>query len=166
MSHRLFCLKISANIPSALPVIRPKARRAGAIYFVFSPKIISLALKICAALFASAPARLMPTALIFDLKILLVRIIANAEKKEPAAEKIKTYEKSVPEIIDCAKTLKSTIKAISRFLKKESERIIGRFASPRRRKGSGFGTAYSIAERKRQSAEKKVISFVRSFFLS
>lgn len=86
--------------------------------------------------------------------------MTSADEKDPAAEKINTYEKIVPEIIPWAIILKKTTRAISLFVRMESERIIGRFVSPSRRNGSGFGMAYSTAERKRQSAEKKVIIFV------
>lgn len=118
------------------------------------------ATKSWARLFASAPERLIPTELIFERKTAFARIITKAEENEPAAEKTKMYEKIVPEITPWATILKRTTSAISRFLRTESDKITGRFASPRRRNGSGFGIAYSIAERKRQSAEKNVMSLV------
>ncbi|MDO4507706.1 MAG: hypothetical protein Q4B64_12240 [Spirochaetales bacterium] len=35
------------------------------------------------------------------------------------------------------------------------ESMMGRFASPSLKKGTGFGIAYSTAERKKHNAEKK-----------
>lgn len=165
-SHLLFCLKSSVKIPSALPVTNPVIKSIGAMYLAFWPKRMKRATKSWARLFASAPERLIPTELIFERKIEFARIIINAEEKEPAAENRKMYEKSVPEITPWAITLKKTTRAISCFFKVERERITGRFASPSLRNGSGFGIAYSTAERKRQSAEKKVISFVLYDFSS
>jgi hypothetical protein len=79
----------------------------------------------------------------------------HALANEPAAEKTKIYEKSVPDINPCPKTLKITTRNVSLLVIFSSERRIGRLASPRRRNGSGFGIAYSIADRKRQRAVKK-----------
>lgn len=144
----------------------PVIKSIGAMYLAFWPNRKSLAMQSWAKLFDKVPARLIPNALIFDLNNLLARIMTKAEEKEPAAENRKIYEKSVPEITPWATTLKKTTRAISRFFKIESERITGRFASPSLRNGSGFGIAYSTAERKRQIAEKKVISFVLYDFSS
>ena len=44
---------------------------------------------------------------------------------------------------------------MSRKRKDLTAKITGRFASPSRMKGRGFGTAYSMEERKRQSEAKK-----------
>lgn len=151
-------------MPSKVPVTNPVIKRIGAMNFAFWPKRMKRATKSWARLFASAPERLIPTELIFERKTAFARIITNAEENEPAAEKTKMYEKIVPEITPWATTLKRTTSAISRFLRTESDKITERFASPRRRNGSGFGIAYSIAERKRQSAEKNVMSFIRLDF--
>lgn len=136
------------------------------MYLTFAPNKKNLARKSCAKLFDSTPARLVPKALIFDLNKRHTKTITKAEEKEPAAESKKIYEKTVPEIMLWAATLKKTTRAISWFFNIEMERITGRFASPSLRNGSGFGIAYSTAERKRQSAEKKVINFVLYDFSS
>lgn len=158
----LFCLKISVKIPSRSPVMNPLIKRMGAMNLVFSPKRKKRAAASCARLFPKAPAKLIPNALTLFLKMSFTKIIMNADEKEPAAEKMNMYEKSVPVITPCEIILKRTTRKISFFLRTESESIIGRFVSPSLKKGSGFGIAYSTAERKRQRAEKKASSFVLS----
>lgn len=85
----------------------------------------------------------------------------NPLAKEPAAENTKIYENNVPDINPCAKTFSRIKNKVSRFLKIERERSIGRLASPSLKKGSGLGMAYSIADRNIHKAAKKDISFVR-----
>lgn len=79
----------------------------------------------------------------------------NPDAKEPATENAAMYEKRVPVMSDCAKTLNKISKTVSRFFITERETITGKFAMPSRIKGSGLGIAYSTAARNMQSAEKK-----------
>ena len=77
----------------------------------------------------------------------------------PPAEKSTIYEKRVPDTMDCPKTLTKTSKKYCRALSKKRAKIIGRFARPSLIKGSGFGTAYSTADKKIQRAAKKGTRF-------
>lgn len=156
-------IKMFENRPRIKPVTRPLIKRTGAIYFVLSPKIIRRATPICAMLLASAPARHKPTAdRCFDLPSAMYSTsISMPLAKEPAAENTKIYEKKVPEINPCARTLRRIRNRVSRFLNRESDSKTGRFASPSRKNGSGFGIAYSTAERNIHKAAKNDISFVR-----
>jgi len=83
--------------------------------------------------------------------------IKNKAKNEPQKEKIKMYEKKVPEIIDWTSTFSNTRMNDCQGVKIKMAIITLIFAKPMRMKGKGFGTAYSIIERNMHSAEKNAI---------
>lgn len=157
-------MNMSAHIPSAVPVTVPVIKRTGAIYLVFDPNSMNCATISCAALLASAPARLSPTvpSSFVCLNKDQSAIIAIALANDPAAEKTNMYENNVPEIKPCPRILRRTRRNVSRRRIFLSERRTGRFARPSLRNGSGLGIAYSTAERKRQRAAKKEMSLIRS----
>ena len=75
------------------------------------------------------------------------------------------YEKKVPLIKLWKITFRKTKKKYSLCFNLKSPKIKGMFASPRRKKGSGFGIAYSIREKNiHRAAEKlrylKVLEFI------
>lgn len=64
----------------------------------------------------------------------------------------------------CKITLSKIKSALSFLVMHKKESITGRFARPILKKGTGFGTAYSTAERKKHNAEKKA-SFLINILL-
>jgi len=99
------------------------------------------------------------------LKRDFTRSIKKLDAKLPQREYTKIYEKNVPLIKLWKITLSNTRKKYSRFFNLKSPKIKGIFASPRRKKGSGFGIAYSIIEKNIHKAAEKlkylnVFSFV------
>ena len=88
-------------------------------------------------------------------------IIASPDARVPPAEKRKIYENKVPEINPWRSTFRAiSIRVSLRFILARDKRI-GRFANPRRMKGSGFGIIYSIADKNMQSAAKKEMRCMR-----
>ena len=76
------------------------------------------------------------------------------------------YEKKVPLIKLWKITFRNTRKKYSRFFSLKSPKINGMFARPRRKKGKGFGIAYSIIEKNiHKAAEKLKYLNVFSFIL-
>ena len=75
-------------------------------------------------------------------------------------EKMLIYEKIVPEMIPCTITFSVASRIICQMFIESKAIRIGKFASPMRKKGIGFGIAHSSVERNIQRAVKKA-----SFFL-
>jgi len=88
--------------------------------------------------------------------------IAVAEVKVPAMENRKMKERNVPPISPWPSTFSTTSRKKSLAPRTFSARSRGMFASPIRMKGRGFGTRYSTAERKKQSAPSRARVFRRS----
>jgi hypothetical protein len=88
----------------------------------------------------------------------------RAEIMVPAREKIKIYENSVPVINAWPRILIHERSKKERNERMSRASIRGRFAIPRRIKGTGFGMRYSTVERKRQNAPRSAI-LARSFLL-
>jgi hypothetical protein len=76
--------------------------------------------------------------------------INAADEKVPARENKKTYEKRVPPIIPCPRTLSNARRKKSPAANISKARSKGRFASPIRIKGRGLGIRYSTADKNRQ----------------
>ena len=60
----------------------------------------------------------------------------------------------MPEIKPCTKVFITTKSATFLSFSLEKANKIGRFAKPSRKKGKGFGMAYSTMDKKRHNAEK------------
>ena len=126
-------------------------------------KIIKYESKIWLKLLAKAPEKQIPKKDIFDLKRFLLNNIANTEEKEPTKEKIKIYEKKVPEINACIKTFINVKNKTCFMGKMYKDNIIPILAIPNLIKGIGFGIAYSIIDKNMHRAEKKAVFLWNTF---
>ncbi len=87
----------------------------------------------------------------------LLNNIANTDANEPTKEKIKIYEKKVPEINACRKTFINVKNNTCLMGKTYKDNIIPILAIPNLINGIGFGMAYSIIDKNMHKAAKNAI---------
>jgi hypothetical protein len=82
-----------------------------------------------------------------------------AEDSVPAREKRKSQEKRVPPSKAWPSTLINTRSEKDRSGRRVIASMTGRFASPIRRKGRGFGIMYSMVENRKHKAPRRAIRY-------